>query len=52
MIGNRLRDVIMLVYAAQAFDDCWKLSLNICVFELICLFVLLGSYVTHGRRAG
>ena len=29
MIGNRLRDVIMLVYAAHAFDDCWKLSLNI-----------------------
>ena len=27
MIGNRLRDVIMLVYAAHAFDDYWKLSL-------------------------
>ena len=27
MIGNRLRDVIMLEYSAHAFDDCWKLSL-------------------------
>ena len=32
MIGNRLRDVIMLDYAAHAFDDCWKLSLNILYF--------------------
>ena len=29
MIGNKLRDVIMLVYAAH---DCWKLSLNILYF--------------------
>ena len=29
MIGKRLRDVIMLDYAAYAFDDCCKLSLNI-----------------------
>ena len=30
MIGNKLRDVNkMLLYAAHAFDDCWKLSLNI-----------------------
>ena len=29
MIGKRLRDVIMLDYAAHVFDDCWKLSLNI-----------------------
>ena len=28
MIGKRLRDVITLEYAAHAFDDCWKLSLN------------------------
>ena len=27
VIGNRLRDVIMLVYATHAFDDYWKLSL-------------------------
>ena len=32
VIGNRLRDVIMLVYAAHAFNDCWKLSLNIRYF--------------------
>ncbi len=32
MIGKRLRDVIMLLYAAHAFDDCWKLSLNILYF--------------------
>ena len=32
MIGKRLRDVIMLDYAAHAFDDCWKLSLNILYF--------------------
>ena len=29
MIGKRSRDVIILDYAAHAFDDCWKLSLNI-----------------------
>ena len=29
VIGKRLRDVIMLDYAAYAFDDCCKLSLNI-----------------------
>ena len=29
MIGKRLRDVIMLDYAAYTFDNCWKLSLNI-----------------------
>ena len=29
MIGKRLRDVVMLDYAAHAFDDCCKLSLNI-----------------------
>ena len=29
MIGKRLRDVITLEYAGHAFDDCWKLSLNI-----------------------
>ena len=28
VIGKRLRDVITLEYAAHAFDDCWKLSLN------------------------
>ena len=32
MIGKRLRDVIMLEYAAHAFDDFWKLSLNILYF--------------------
>ena len=32
MIGKRLRDVITLEYAAHAFDDCWKLSLNILYF--------------------
>ena len=32
MIGKRLRDVITLEYAAQAFDDCWKLSLYILFF--------------------
>ena len=32
MIGKRLRDVIMLDYAAHAFDGCWKLSLNILYF--------------------
>ena len=32
MIGKRLRDVIMLYYAAHALDDCWKLSLNILYF--------------------
>ena len=32
VIGKRLRDVIMLEYAAQAFDDFWKLSLNILYF--------------------
>ena len=32
MIGKRLCDVIMLHYAAHAFDDCWKLSLNILYF--------------------
>ena len=32
MIGKRLRDVIMLDYAAHAFDDCWKLSLDIQYF--------------------
>ena len=32
MIGKRLRDVITLDYAAHAFDDCWKLSLNILCF--------------------
>ena len=32
MTDNRLRDVIMLVYAAHAFDDCCKLSLNIQYF--------------------
>ena len=32
MIGKRLRDVIMLEYAAHAFDDCWKFSLNILYF--------------------
>ena len=34
MIGKRLRDVITLEYAAHAFDDCWKLSLNILYFAL------------------
>ena len=34
VIGKRLRDVILLVYAAHAFDDCWKLSLNILYFLL------------------
>ena len=29
VIGKRLRDVIMLEYAAHAFYDCCKLSLNI-----------------------
>ena len=29
VIGKRLHDVIMLDYAAHAFDDCWTLSLNI-----------------------
>ena len=29
VIGNKLRDVIMLPYAAHMFGDCWKLSLNI-----------------------
>ena len=29
VIGKRLRDVIMLDYAAYAFDDCCKLSLII-----------------------
>ena len=33
MIGKRLRDVIMLVYAAHAFDDYWKTSLNILYFD-------------------
>ena len=28
MIGKRLRDVIMLDYAAHAFDDCRTLCLN------------------------
>ena len=32
MIGKRLRDLITLEYAAHAFDDCWKLSLNILYF--------------------
>ena len=32
MIGKRLRDVITLQYAAHAFDDCWKLYLNILYF--------------------
>ena len=32
MIDKRLRDEIMLEYAAHAFDDCWKLSLNILYF--------------------
>ena len=32
MIGKRLRDVITLEYTAHAFDDCWKLSLNILYF--------------------
>ena len=32
MIGKRLRDVITLEYAAHAFDDCGKLSLNILYF--------------------
>ena len=32
MIGERLRDVIALEYTAHAFDDCWKLSLNILYF--------------------
>ena len=32
MIGKRLRDVITLAYAAHAFDDCWKLPLNILYF--------------------
>ena len=32
VIDKRLRDVIMLEYAAHAFDDCWKLSLNILYF--------------------
>ena len=32
MIGNRLCEVITLEYAAHAFDDCWKLSLNILCF--------------------
>ena len=32
MIGKRLRDVIMLDYAAHAFDVCWKLSLDILYF--------------------
>ena len=32
VIGKRLRDVIMLDYAAHAFNDCWKLSLNILYF--------------------
>ena len=32
MIGKRLRDVTMLDHAAHAFDDCWKLSLNILYF--------------------
>ena len=34
VIGKRLRDVIMLEYVAHAFDDCWKLSLNILYFVL------------------
>ena len=32
LIDKRLRDVIMLEYAEHAFDDCWKLSLNILYF--------------------
>ena len=32
MIDKRLRDEVMLEYAAHAFDDCWKLSLNILYF--------------------
>ena len=32
MTGNRLRDVIMLVYAVHVFGDCWKLSLNVLYF--------------------
>ena len=32
MIGKWLRDVITLEYAAHAFDDFWKLSLNILYF--------------------
>jgi len=32
VIGKGLRDVITLEYAAHAFDDCWKLSLNILYF--------------------
>ena len=32
VIDNKLRDVRMLVYAAHAFDDCWKLSLNTLYF--------------------
>ena len=32
VIGNGLRDVIMLLHAAHVFDDCWKLSLNILYF--------------------
>ena len=32
MIGRSLRDVITLGYAAYAFDDCWKLSINILYF--------------------
>ena len=34
MTGKRLREVIMLDYAARACDDCWKLSLNILFFAL------------------
>ena len=34
MIDKRLRDVITLEYAAHAFDDCWKLSLNYYIFAL------------------
>ena len=33
MTGKRLSDVIMLDDAAHAFDDCWKLSLNILYFS-------------------
>ena len=32
VVGNRLLDMIILVFAPHAFDDCWKLSLNILSF--------------------
>ena len=45
MTDKRLRDVIMLEYAAQAFDDCWKLSLNILYFclQVVRNFIFIGN---------